>query len=143
LQSADNLERKNPFSGSLLALVLSQCNRKTAPFKRVKRIRNSFPRRVGAEAKRLKGIALRIWVEAIQICHGDDHAEQFLTKKGCPFSYRIRNDYIVLLNTPRTIPKWQVEEALGIQADTVTAYGKYQGPSYLFALLHDPRIIST
>ena len=69
--------------------------------------------------------------------------ERFLTKKGCPFSYRIRNDYIVLLNTPRTIPKWQVEEALGIQADTVTAYGKYQGPSYLFSLLHDPRIIST
>ena len=66
---------------------------------------------------------------------------QFFTKTGCPFSYRIRNDYIVLQNTPRTIPKWQVEEALGIKANTVTAYGKYQGPSYLYALLHDPRII--
>lgn len=69
-----------------------------------------------------------------------NEGEQFFTKTGRPFSYRIRNDYVVLLNTPRTIPKWQVEEALGVQADTVTAYGKYQGPSYLFALLHDLRI---
>ena len=69
-----------------------------------------------------------------------NEGEQFFTKTGRPFSYRIQNDYVVLLNTPRTIPKWQVEEALGIQADIVTAYEKYQGPSYLFALLHDPRI---
>ena len=68
--------------------------------------------------------------------------EPFLTKTGRPFSYQIRNNYIVLLNTPRTIPKWQVEEALRIQADTVTAYGKYQGPAYLYALLHDQRIVT-
>ena len=71
-----------------------------------------------------------------------NEGEPFFTKTGRPFSYQVRNNYIVLLNTPRTIPKWQVEEALGIQAETVTAYGKYQGPAYLYALLHDRRIVS-
>lgn len=66
--------------------------------------------------------------------------EVFHTKTGIEFSYHIRNDYIVLENTNRTIPRWQVEEALSIKSDKVTAYGKYQGPSYLFSLIHDPRI---
>lgn len=67
--------------------------------------------------------------------------ETFYTKTGRPFTYHIRNDYIVLENTNRTIPRKQVEEAFTIESDVVTDYNKYQGYAYLFGLLHDPRIV--
>lgn len=67
--------------------------------------------------------------------------EEFHTKTGVPFSYHIRNDYIVLENTNRSIPRKQVEEALSIQSDRVTDYNKFQGYAYLFGLLHDSRIL--
>lgn len=66
--------------------------------------------------------------------------EMFHTKTGIEFTYHIRNDYIILENTNHTIPRWQVEEALSIKNDKVTAYGAYRGPSYLWGLLHDSRI---
>lgn len=66
---------------------------------------------------------------------------EFFTKTGIPFTYHIRNDYIVLNNTNRTIPRWQVEEAVNIQSDIVSDYNKYQGYSYLFGILHDSRIL--
>ena len=67
--------------------------------------------------------------------------EKFHTKTGVEFSYHIRNDYIVLENTNRSIPRKQVEEALLINSDTVTDYNKFQGYAYLFGLIHDARII--
>ena len=67
--------------------------------------------------------------------------ETFYTKTGIPFSYHIRNDYIILENTNRTIPRKQVDEAISIQSNKVTDYNKYQGYPYLFGLIHDSRII--
>ncbi len=66
--------------------------------------------------------------------------EAFYTKTGVPFSYHIRNDYIVLENTNRSIPRKQVEEAAQIQSNTVTDYASFQGYAYLWGLLHDVRI---
>ncbi len=66
--------------------------------------------------------------------------EVFHTKTGIEFTYHIRNDYIVLENTNRTIPRNQVEEALAINSDKVLDYNKYQGYAYLWGLLHDSRI---
>jgi len=67
--------------------------------------------------------------------------ETFYTKTGLSFSYHIRNDYIILENTNHTIPRKHIEEALLIQSDTVTAYSKFRGPSYLYSIMHDPRIV--
>ena len=66
--------------------------------------------------------------------------ETFYTKTGVEFSYHLRNDYIVLENTNRSIPRKQVEEALLIKSDKVSDYNKYQGYAYLWGLLHDSRI---
>ena len=66
--------------------------------------------------------------------------ELFFTKTGVKFTYHIRNDYIVLENTNRTIPRKQVEDALSIRSDRVMDYNKYQGYAYLWGLLHDSRI---
>ena len=38
--------------------------------------------------------------------------EKFYTKTGVEFSYHVRNDYIILENTNRSIPRKQLEEAL-------------------------------
>lgn len=67
--------------------------------------------------------------------------ETFYTKTGKPFTYHLRNDYIVLENTNRTIPRKQVEEALIIKSDVVTDYNRFQGYAYLFGLIHDSRIV--
>ena len=67
--------------------------------------------------------------------------ETFYTKTGKPFTYHLRNDYIVLENTNRTIPRKQVEEALLIKSDVVTDYNRFQGYAYLFGLIHDSRIV--
>ena len=67
--------------------------------------------------------------------------EKFHTKTGVEFSYHIRNDYIVLENTNRSIPRKQVEEALLINSDKVSDYNMFQGYAYLFGLIHDARII--
>lgn len=68
--------------------------------------------------------------------------DTFYTKTGIPFSYHIRNEYVVLENTNRSIPRKQIEEAITVQSDKVTDYNKYQGYAYLFGLIHDPRIIA-
>ena len=66
--------------------------------------------------------------------------ETFFTKTGIKFTYHVRNDYIVLENTNRCIPRKQVEEALSLKSENLSDYQKYQGPSYLCALIHDARI---
>ena len=71
-----------------------------------------------------------------------NHAgETFYTKTGVPFTYHIRNDYIIIENTNRTIPRQQVEEAVTIKSYKTTDYNKFQGYPYLFGLLHDSRIV--
>lgn len=77
----------------------------------------------------------KVWSN-IQIHAG----ETFSTKTGVEFTYHIRNDYIVLENTNRSIPRKQVMDALSIMSDKVSDYNKYQGYAYLWGLLHDPRI---
>ena len=67
--------------------------------------------------------------------------ETFYTKTGKPFTYHLRNNYIVLENTNRSIPRKQVEEALMIKSDVVTDYNRFQGYAYLFGLIHDSRIV--
>ena len=67
--------------------------------------------------------------------------ETFCTKTGKPFTYHLRNNYIVLENTNRSIPRKQVEEALMIKSDVVTDYNRFQGYAYLFGLIHDSRIV--
>lgn len=67
--------------------------------------------------------------------------ETFFTKRDRkPFTYHIRNEYLILENTNRTIPRTQIEEAVEINSDVTTAYSKFQGYSYLFAILHDERV---
>lgn len=72
---------------------------------------------------------------------GSHAGEVFYTKKGRPFTYHIRNNYICLENTNRTIPQSQVEQALHIHSNIVSDYKQFQGSAYLFGLLHDSRII--
>ncbi|MBR7010124.1 MAG: hypothetical protein IKI02_04330 [Oscillospiraceae bacterium] len=79
----------------------------------------------------------KVWLRIKQA-----EGQTFYTKTGIPFTYHIRNDYIILENTNRSIPRKQVEEAISIQSDKVTDYNKYQGYAYLYGLLHDARIIS-
>lgn len=67
--------------------------------------------------------------------------EKFYTKTGVEFSYHVRNDYIILENTNRSIPRKQLEEALLINSNKVTDYKKFQGYAYLFGMIHDSRII--
>ena len=67
--------------------------------------------------------------------------EKFHTKTGVEFSYHIRNDYIVLENTNRSIPRKQVEEALLINRYMVLEYNKLQVYAYLFGWNHDALII--
>ena len=67
--------------------------------------------------------------------------QTFYTKTGRPFSYRVKNESIVLNNTNRTIARKQIEEASLVGSDTVTAYQQFQGPSYIYGLLHDSRIM--
>lgn len=84
----------------------------------------------------MKDLSNAVWLRLKRFA-----GETFYTKTGVPFTYHIRNDYIILENTNRTIPRKQVDEALTIQSNKVTDYQKFQGYPYLFGLLHDPRII--
>lgn len=77
-----------------------------------------------------------VWEKIVQYA-----GDEFYTKTGIPFTYHIRNDYIVLENTNRTISRQQVEEALNIQSEKVSDYNKFQGYAYLFGIIHDSRII--
>lgn len=81
----------------------------------------------------------RIWCNIIE-----HQGETFYTQaRHRPCSYVVKNDYLHLKNTNRTIPRRQIEEALKI-ADVKYSDLKQlgvQGPSYLLAIISDKRII--
>jgi hypothetical protein len=68
---------------------------------------------------------------------------EFTTKTGRPFSYDADSSALYLRNTNRTIPRTDFEKA--IERLPLSGPGEIQdlqGPSYLWAVLVDPRIAS-
>jgi hypothetical protein len=78
-----------------------------------------------------------IW-EAIKRFQG----QSFCTKTGVEFTYQVQNNYIVTNRTSYRIPKSDFRKAY----EKVPIPGPGQistevrGPSYVWAILHDPRI---
>ena len=73
------------------------------------------------------------------------HAEEmFYTKTGIPFSYRISGHLVILENTNRNIPYSDFETALSLPDLGITKLKKLnlQGPSYIYGILTDKRIIA-
>jgi len=72
----------------------------------------------------------------------DHEGEKFYTVTGEPCSYKISGNQIVLLNTNRNIPRSNIERALTIEKPTVSKLSamNLQGPSYILAIITDPRI---
>ena len=66
---------------------------------------------------------------------------QFKTKTGVPFSYDCDAAGVHLRNTNRTLPRSQFRTALErFPVSGPGAMQDLQGPSYLFAILTDPRV---
>jgi hypothetical protein len=79
-----------------------------------------------------------VW-ERIQT-HG---GQLFHTVRGIPFEYHGKNNYIILQNTLRNIPRSDFAKALPHLPLSSTAEAQslgVQGPAYLYAILMDPRI---
>lgn len=70
--------------------------------------------------------------------------EMFCTKTGIPFSYRISGHLVILENTNRNIPYSDFETALSLPDLGITKLKKLnlQGPSYIYGILTDKRIIA-
>lgn len=69
--------------------------------------------------------------------------ELFYTKRGVPYTYHISGQRIVLENTNRNIPYRDIERALSLPDLSVTKLNQInvQGPSYLYGIITDRRII--
>ena len=69
--------------------------------------------------------------------------ETFYTKNGCPYSYHTTNRILVLENTNRNIPIGDFEKALAVEKPSVVGFQRLnlQGPSYIYGIITDPRII--
>lgn len=70
--------------------------------------------------------------------------EIFYTKTGIPFSYHVSNKLVVLNNTNRSIPYSDFETALSLSDLRITNLKRLnlQGPSYLYGIITDPRVIA-
>ena len=79
----------------------------------------------------------RIWANIV-----NHEGEQFYTVTGRPCSYKISGNQIILLNTTRNIPRSNIERALEVVNPTVSQFERMnlQGPSYIMAIITDPRI---
>jgi hypothetical protein len=71
----------------------------------------------------------------------------FHTIKGLPFTYRMENGYLVPIRDGRAIyslSRQNFEKALGRLPFNSPGEisGTIRGPSYVYALLHDPRIMT-
>jgi len=79
----------------------------------------------------------RIWANIV-----NHEGEQFYTVTGRPCSYKVSGNQIILLNTTRNIPRSNIERALEIVNPTVSQFERLnlQGPSYIMAIITDPRI---
>jgi len=67
--------------------------------------------------------------------------ETFHTKTGIPFSYDAAGSSVVLRNTERNLPRSQFRQALA--RFPISGPGDLQdlqGPSYMYAILSDPRV---
>jgi hypothetical protein len=68
--------------------------------------------------------------------------QPFQTKKGIKFTYRVENNYVITNRTNYKIPKNDFKKAY----DRVPIVGpgeintEVRGPSYVWAILYDPRI---
>jgi hypothetical protein len=82
----------------------------------------------------------QIWTNILK-----HEGEQFYTITGRPCSYKISGNQIVLLNTNRNIPRSNIERALAVVNPTVSKFESMnlQGPSYIMAIITDPRIRQT
>lgn len=69
--------------------------------------------------------------------------ETFYTVTGIPFSYHMNGDRICLHNTNWSIPRRDVEDAVTVVSPSISIFKQrgYQGPSYLFGIITDPRIV--
>lgn len=69
--------------------------------------------------------------------------ELFYTKRGVPYTYHISGQHIVLENTNRNIPCRDIERALAIPELSITKLNQLnvQGPSYLYGIITDRRIV--
>ena len=69
--------------------------------------------------------------------------ETFRTVTGKSFEYHVDGNAIKLHNTKRSIPKTNVESALLVPKPSPGLFTQlgFQGPSYLFAIITDERII--
>ena len=70
--------------------------------------------------------------------------EFFYTKTGVPFTYHVTNRLVVLDNTKRNIPIGNFETALAVAKPSVVAFQRLnlQGPSYIYGIITDSRIVS-
>lgn len=67
--------------------------------------------------------------------------EVFHTKTGKAFTYQISGNAVALLNTNRNLPRAHIERALGrMPLDGPGQLQDLQGPSYIFAIITDPRV---
>lgn len=66
--------------------------------------------------------------------------ETFYTIRGCECTYEVHDTYLKLLNTNRSIPKWQLAEAASKKNLTPSSIQSFMAPSYIVAILNDERI---
>jgi hypothetical protein len=67
--------------------------------------------------------------------------EQFHQLRGAAFTYRIKGTSVIPDRTNRQIGRSQFEKALlHVPLENTTPVQRLQGPSYLYAILMDPRI---
>ncbi|MGA2531041.1 MAG: hypothetical protein ABSG36_18015 [Acidimicrobiales bacterium] len=68
--------------------------------------------------------------------------EVFYQKRGQPFTYSVISTSLLPSTTNRMLPRSQSEEALGrLPVSGPGELNDLQGPSYLYAILTDPRAV--
>lgn len=72
----------------------------------------------------------------------DHEKEIFYTKRHRPCSYKVSGNQLILLNTTRNIPRSNFERALTVDDPSPSKFQRLnlQGPSYIYAIITDPRI---
>ena len=71
----------------------------------------------------------------------DFEGEEFQQIRGARFTYTIAGNVLIPSRTNRQIPRSQFEKALNLMpARNTVPLHHLQGPSYLYAILMDPRV---
>lgn len=80
-----------------------------------------------------------VWQQIVSL-----NGEEFSTKTGRPFAYDVSSGGVALRNTNRVLPKSHFAEALSrLPVSGPGALNDLQGPSYIWAILNDPRIATS